>query len=275
MNIDRSKYLFLDEVLRQDHGWSPESFYDVDPSPSEHFFSEKKGRTSFHYSMRFEREKIIPIIKSRVIDQHGRSIATDISEVFSVGRRVIFLPEPANGQIAGYLPNSEYLADMKAVGVANSFFDTEFKIVGCFGEQISMMPVNLESHLIGSLHRIDFSGANPLVEDKFNQTQQIEIGAFLLLWHDRVLLSRCSKKSRRNRFVGRRSFWKSSLEKQITLLSDLLDGCPKHPAYKPSKRNNDTYCSSCDLLRTKRMDLDTLRLGRPIRQLDLPSVHRR
>ena len=247
---DQTGYLYLDELLTKEHGWRQEWFYDVDPSPGGFF---EFGPTSFHYGVRVKNEEKIVVFNSRVLDKSGRRFSTDIFNICESGRKLIFLSEPSDGFVDGYRPQEQYLGDMLAVGIKNSLFGEPLEIVGFYGETLYVRPENQSLE-------IDFSHSNKGVEEYYKKTGKIRFGAFLLLWHRRVIFTKKHGNQKRAaiRLLGNLSFWLQRKVKKVLLRSTLSEGCGGHPNYDPITRNKDDFCKRCDVLRTLAEDLEVL-----------------
>ena len=268
-------YSFIDQILCDEHGWSQNWFYSVDPSPGK--YEEWALPLSYHFSFRKQKDKLFRTFESRVIDRHGRKYATDVQSLCTVGRRIIFLPEPSEGQIGGFQINKEYIADLTAVGISPSLLGKPLEIVNFSGELIWAKVVeDNEQDIMGKL-RYDFSSANKSVENHYRDTKEIMFGAYLLLWHDRVLLSKEQRRSSKkgSRLVGGRIRWRTRVEIQMHILRQIADGCPSHPEYRPTKRNIEAFCKKCDHIFTLKQDLATLQYGHPVGTIDRPAIHRR
>lgn len=240
---DSKKFCHLQQVLCEEYSWEKDWFHNVDPSPGD---PSEWWRTSdsFHYGYRRSQGAGVPILLSKIIDKHARRYSVDVGEVFHRGRKIMFLNEPIQ-RVPGYRYDTDYFETMQAVGIANSLFETELEIMGISGEIVSVA-VQAEQP--------DFQFANEGVAENFRKTGTLQFGAYLLLWHARVLLGKPI--SRRKRFwlkmkpklSGNRKS-RDDISKITYDLITLIDqGCLLHPAYRPLAPNTDEYCKQCDRL---------------------------
>ena len=123
-----TQFIGFKTVLCEEHGWFPDWFYDVDPSPEGaiallHFKSLHYCTIPNNYVER------APAFCSRVLDRSGRQGITSVEDLCRAGRQLMFL-EPFDRLHDSYRPQAQYLTHMREVGISNSLFEQPLEIVG-------------------------------------------------------------------------------------------------------------------------------------------------